>query len=337
MRITSLALILSASLAGCVAPDDPNTSTTESNISVYQWTDDQPTGGRSGFQPGLASFGGRLHMLMTNMDLVYPSGCVSDTCRVPSHKLQWQRFNGSSWSSPVDTGQTADSGPAIGVLNNRLYAVYHANGQNRLVMTTSDGTNGWSSPVNAGTTLNSTTLRNAPAVGVRNGILFAAYCIGDSAGDHIRIDQYANSAWTTVKQFNVDGTCKGLAMTLEPDGRFRMVYDTQLAPQMWGLYETRDSGNATSWSTPVRFTNKYTVKPPSIAYCNGYTHMIHGGFSNGSEIWWSAIENGAWIDDQKVPNQTSDNGAAVACYNGTRSIMVHNGGYDDMHWSEFGP
>lgn len=335
MRTTSLALILSASLAGCVGPGDPNTSTTESNISVYQWTDDQPTGGRSGYQPGLASFGGRLHMLMTNMDLVYPPGCSTTSCAYPTHKLEWQRFNGSSWSTPVATGQLADYGPAVAVLNNRLVAVYHASGQNRLVMTTSDGTNGWSAPVNAGTTLNSTTLRYAPALAVRNGVLYAAYCTGDSAGDHIRIDEYT-TAWRTVSHIDVDGTCKGVAMTLEPDGHLRMLFNNQLGSNIWSFYEARDNGAATTWVTS-RLTNKYTVKPPSIAYCDGLTHMIHGGYSNGSEIWWSARENGAWIDDQKVPNQTSDNGAAVACYNGTRPIMVHNGGYDDMHWSEFVP
>lgn len=333
MRITS-ALLLSSALAGCVAPDDPGVSTVESNSSVYQWSDDVHTGGRSGYQPGLASFGGRLHMLATNMDLVTINGVT-----VPYHRIEWQRFNGSSWSAPVWTNLYSDYGPALAVLNNRLVAVYHAQNQNRLVMSTSDGTNGWSTPVNAGTTLNSTTLRYAPALAVRDGVLFAAYCINDSAGDHIRIDQYASSTWSTVKTINPPdgGTCKGVSIALEPDNRFRMVFNVEWSSDIWGFYETRDSGVATSWSTPVRFSNKYTKKPPSIVYCNGTTHMLHGGYSSPSDIWWSDRENNAWIDDQKVPSQTSDGGAAVACYNGTRPIMVHNGGYDDMWWSEFLP
>ena len=35
-------------------------------------------------------------------------------------------------------------------------------------------------------------------------------------------------------------------------------------------------------------------------------------------------------------DQTSNGGAGRGCYQGTRALMVHNGGTSQLWWSEFG-
>ena len=64
--------------------------------------------------------------------------------------------------------------------------------------------------------------------------------------------------------------------------------------------------------------------------------MVHGGLSDPGEIWWSFRDGDTWFEDVRVPDQTSDGGAALGCFNGTRTVMVHNGGTTQLWWSEFG-
>jgi hypothetical protein len=310
-------LCVAASLAGCVS-EDIELAETESELSVWQWTDDVKIPNQaSSYQPGLASFAGRLRKIHT---------------KAGSTQLQISGFDTVLWSTPVNLPLYADYGPALTVLGSRLATVYHAAGQNRLLMATSiDGVN-FSIPVTAGRSLERATLRYAPSIAAKGDLLYAAYCVTDQYGNHVWIDRmYTTGVWAPVKQFDVPGTCKHVALGVENSLTMHLVYTFETSSS-WYLAHSRMSVD--TWSTPVVGSMK-SKKPPSIVTCNGVTHLVHGGYSNPDEIWWSFLNLGAFVGDAKVPNQASSGGAALGCHANT-AYMVHNGGYSDLWWSEFG-
>ena len=81
-----------------------------------------------------------------------------------------------------------------------------------------------------------------------------------------------------------------------------------------------------------------SYKPMSVVTCNGVTHLVHGGYSTITEIWWSYRNGGDWVTDMKVPNQWSGAGPTLGCFDDTDAIMVHNvSGGTNLMWSIFGP
>src|SRR4029079_3974687 len=99
------------------------------------------------------------------------------------------------------------------------------------------------------------------------------------------------------------------------------------------MFEINGIGRPSS-SWPVRALTMKSKKPISIVTCSNVTHLVHGGFSNDSEIWWTERSGSHWNADVRVPNQASEGGAALGCLG--RPVMVHNGGYSQLWWSYFG-
>jgi hypothetical protein len=303
---------------GCAAEVD--TSTTSGDISVWQWADDvQIPNQFSVGHVGLAAFGGRVHQLHT----------IGST-----GPLAWSIFNGETWSTEVELAQHADGVPAMTVFNNRIAAVYKPAGQNRLVMMMSDG-HSWSTPVNAGTTIGTATLVTTPAVAVQAGVLYAAYCVRKSDGDHLRVDRFSTE-WSMVTETDAYFSCRHVALAALPDGRLDLIANTEGASS-WYMEETMRQPQGTTWSA-LKILPMKSKKPLSIVTCGNTTHLVHGGYSTPSEIWWTTRDDyGSWHDDVKVPNQASNGGATLGCFQTTRPIMVHNGGSGQLWWSEFLP
>lgn len=315
-RTSSLLLL---AVAGCLA-GDPALDTDDSALSVWQWTDDvQIPTQSSSYQVGLAPLGSNLHMVFTQS----------------TGELATSRFDGSRWATRTALGTYADYGPALVNHNGRLVALYHARGQNRLLMTTSADGQSWTVPVNAGTTLGADTLLYAPAAVVHGGDVYVGYCRRTSAGDRVRIERLSAGVWTEAASYPTAFRCKHVAMGTLPDGRLDILWTMESnATGWWYLAEVAGLGRPSS-SWPLVANPMKSKKPPSIATCNGVTHLVHGGDSTPSEIWWSFANSGRWFADIKVPNQSSDGGAAIGCLAGRRAIMVHNGGYPQLWWSEF--
>ena len=331
--------------AGCMSdPTDVDSTSDDEQAStpdsVYRWTDDVEIGGSmtSPYQVGLASHGTGLNMVFTG----------NNTMLYTSH------FTGSGWSTVHGLpNQSADYGPALADFNGALTTVYHAHGQNRLLMSTSTDGATWSTPVTAGTALWNHTLEYAPALAVHRGALYAAYC--ENVGDHDRahVDRFDGTTWTLAKvydlpitQYNADNStythqCKHVALASLPDGRLDLTftqYSLYGSTDDWTMHNAFATGTTVAWpSTYASISTMKSKKPPSITTCNAVTHLVHGGFSNPLEIWWSVYDYTAkaWNTNVRVPDQASDGGAALGCYNGTRAIMVHNGGYTPLWWSEY--
>lgn len=310
--------LIALGVVGCAA--EPDTSSTTSDSSVWQWTDDVKLPNQSSSrQVALASFGGRLHMLHT----VALSG-----------PLQWSIFNGETWSAGVELPQHADGSPALTVFNNRIAAVYKPRGENRIVMMTSDG-HSWTTPVNAGSTLGTAQLISSPAIAVQSGTLYAAYCVRTSDGDKVRVD-WLSTDWSMMQEIPTLGvSCRNVTLSTLPDGRLDLLISTE-GSSSWYMKEAIHNVGARYWAPPANLTMK-SKTPMSIVTCNGLTHLVHGGYSTPSEIWWTLRDDTGWQQDVPVPHQASTGGAALGCFQGTRPIMVHNGGYDELWWSEFMP
>lgn len=311
---------LATALTGCVS-DDLETSTTESDLSVYGWLDDTKIPyDASSYQVGLSPLGATLHMMYTD------SG---------SHLIKHGTFDGSQWGR-TNTNLQADYGPALATFNNQLYTIYHSAGQNRLLMSTSSDGTTWSAPVAAGAALDGATLRYAPGAGVMNNILFIAYCIHDATGDHVRVDQKLSSSWTTKQTYDVYGTCKSAALGPTPDHGLRLIFNEESPDGTWYMNDVRLYGDAGTSYGPYLLTFR-SKKPSSVMTCNSVLHMVHGGNSSPEEIWWTYLgTDGRWVQDHRVPSQASNGGAQLGCFN-NRLMMVHNGGYDQLWWSEYVP
>jgi hypothetical protein len=311
---------LAGALTGCLSEDELGSS--ESDITVNGWLDDLKIPNAVGaYQVGLSQLGTKLHMMY------FDSSPYATT-------LKHATFDGSTWTR-TSTNLQADYGPALTTFNNQLYTIYHGYNQDRLLMSSSSDGTTWSLPQAAGAPLSGATVRYAPAAGVMNSAMFIAYCIHDSKGDHVRVDQKLSTSWVTKQVFDVHGTCESVALGSTPDRNLRLIYVENYDGVAY-MNDVRLAGDAGGFNGPYLLTFK-SKKPPSVTTCNGILHMVHGGNSTPGEIWWSYLgTDGKWVADKRVPNQTSDGGAQLACYNGDL-LMVHNGGYDQLWWSQYVP
>lgn len=304
-------------IAGCV-DGEPLENELESEATVYAWSDDVPISGqRTDHQVGLARFGTALHM-------AYNAG---------GGVLRWARFDGTSWTTAASMPGSVDYGPALVAFNNRLYAIYKAQSQNRLMVTSTTG-NTWSTPATAGSTIGSGTILSAPSAVVHGGVLYTGYCTRTPAGDRVRIDRFDGATWQLVADYEAVFRCQNVALASHPDGVFDILFDvvSGYSGNRY-MYEIRGTGAPVpSWQR--RFLPMTSAKPMSVVTCNGITHLVHGGNATPREIWWTVRENGEWLGDTRVPNQASYGGSALGCF-GTQTIMVHNGGYPDLWWARY--
>jgi len=335
--------LAAAALGGCVMDEAADTGNLESADSVYQWSEDvQIPNQQSDGQVALAAHGTGLYMAM------YDDGT-----------LKVSHFTGSGWSSAQAVPNQLEPmwSPALGDFNGKLTLVYQPKDQNRLVMQTSTDGATWTSPVTAGSSLWDHQLppwldHSSPAATVHHGNLYVAYCERSSSGlGAVRVDKYDGTAWTLSKLYYVptgayqQNTCQRVALASLPDGRLDVTWSWRY----WVTYPSKTidyfmshafaHGTGVTWDAAATAIDSMKTKTGiSIATCNGKTHMTHGGYSTAIEIWWTELDpgSGTWYPNVRVPDQASGGGATVGCYRGTRTIMVHNGGYPQLWWSEFG-
>jgi hypothetical protein len=306
-------LVLALMLAGCAT--DYDTGEVESASTVYDWSSDvQIAGATSAYQVGLAS-----NLMVRN---------VNGT-------LQTSRYSGGTWSSlyPVPSAH-ADYGPALVVYGGDSYVLYHAQGENRLMMSHGWNAN-WSVPVTAGSTIGSATINYAPAAVVYGSSLYAGYCTRSSTGDAVRIDRYDGTTWTKVIEYTSGLRCKHVTLGVLPDGKLDILANFESGfTGTWFMYEWRGTGSPQQWWARGSLSMK-SKKPMSIVTCDGVTHLVHGGNSSPNEIWWTVYENGDWVGDTRIPNQASSGGAALGCYYGGPTLMVHNGTDANLWFSTY--
>lgn len=327
MRIHALALFAIAQ-AGCLDDEELLLSEVAAAESVWQWTDDiqiSATTPKTLVQVGLAPFGSRLHMLATGTPAF-------------SGQLHWSWFDGTSWSTRT-LPQYAEWGPALANFGGRLVGVYHAAGQNRLLMTTSTNASTWSSPVTVGTALGTDTLLYAPALGVYGTTLLLGYCRRTASSDQIRIERLdpVTNTSTAVASYSTGGRCKHVNITPLSSNQIEIQWNEESGSTgTWYMKRVTGTGMPSSSWLPNTMTMK-SRKPNSSVTCDGRTHFVHGGNSTPEQIWWSYRSGADWTTNVQVPNQLSGGGAALGCLNGTRAIMVHNNTFNTVWWSEFGP
>jgi hypothetical protein len=325
MQKFSLLFSLAAAVSGCIS-EDLETSEIESALSADGWTNDiQVPSQASPYQVGLATYANRLYMVYR------PGG---------SSQLRTASFDGNSWSSYSTSNLQGDYGPALAATSTGLVTVYKSYGQNRLLMARGTG-NGWGAPVQVGATLPSgSSYRYAPAVAVLGTTIHIAYCYRDQWGERAAVDRLENTTWRRLDTtYLTDSNCKSVALGRTGDGRLAFLFTTEypggiLDSSVWRMYDSfvDTNGNVTS----QRLLTMTSKKPASVATCGGITHMVHGGNASPDSIYWTHLVNGQWPQDAVVPSQASHGGAQVACL-GTRAFMVHNGGYDQLWWSEYVP
>lgn len=316
MRNTILLLLAAA---GCATDDEFATGVVEREESVEQWDYINGMSGHGSiYQVGLASFGGRLHMISRSTN----DGVFNHP------ELKWARYNGQSWSAPEKQDHLrADFGPALTVFDDKLVTIYNSFNENRLLMSTSTGQT-WSMPVTAGTSLYTAQLKYAPAAVDYRNRLYLAYCKDIGPSDQVQIDRYDGTTWTAVASIDIPSylACKSVALASLPGPRLHLVWNVeQTGTTLWYLYEAYSSTPTQSTMTPRFIDNMRSKKPSSLVHCNGVTHLVHGGFTDPEEVWWSFRENGAWTTNVRVPGHQSVGGAQLACFNDTRPMMVHNG------------
>ena len=314
-------LMLLAALAGCIS-DEPETGELESALSADGWLNDlQIPALESPYQVGLTSFASRIYMVYR------PTG---------SNLLRTSSFDGQRWTSTFSSNLQVDYGPALTVHANQLTTVFKAAGVNRLLMARSSNGNGWTAPVQVGAQLGSGgTYHNAPAAATLGNVLHIAYCYRDNYGERVAVDRLENTTWRRLRTlYLTDGTCKSVALGRTGDGRLSWVFNTE-TPSTWNLYD--GFIDADGDVTARLLSDMKSKKPSSVVWCGGIMHMVHGGYDDPSAIYWTRMYADRWLADDRVPSQASDGGATLACLGGTRAIMVHNGGYDQLWWSEYVP
>ena len=316
----------------CVAEETLETSETESNLSVWSWSDDaQIPNQSSARQVGLAWFGDQLFM-------------VHNGSSTPS-ELWWSKRDESNkqWLTNARIpSQRAEGGPALVVHQNQLRMIYRVATQNKLAMSTFNPANGaWSFPVDAGTTVGTNRrVDSAPSAVVVNDRLHVAYCERENGKDRVRVEVLDGQQWrstATFEEFSFS-PCRHVALG-SAGNRLHLVWTTtypdSVGQDLWFMSGAdADAATATpTWGAKYNLAFKST-KPPSLTTCGGNVHMVHGGFSSPNEIWWTYRVGNTWAADARIPNQASHGGAALVCANG-RTTMVHNGGNDQLWFAEF--
>jgi len=331
-----LSLLCTAAFGGCL--DDgsaPALGEDLSELSVWQWPDDVqiPTQDTTR-QVALAPFGDRLHMIYT------------DYASSTSTALMWSRWNGSSWTGEVTVGRNSDSRPALTAYADRLTLIYKPVGEGRLMMTSTASTT-WTTPVTVGRSLGSYVPYNPSALAY-GGKLYLSYCASNGTSSYVYVDRFDGSTWTPFRSIqassNAAYTCQSALMAPMPDtGEVELIYNVVNAGNNTTLYSMVARQRAVIGRSTVVWNGgevlpMKSMKPLSVVTCDGETHLVHGGYSSITEIWWSFREGDDWVTDAKVPNQWSGAGATLGCLNGTTTVMVHNvSGGTDLMQSVFGP
>ena len=323
--------IIALALAGCATEpeldtDDIDTGQIESESSVYQWAFRGYPNQMSEWQVGMTYFNGRLHMVHNG------HGTPNELWR--------SSFDGTRWSTNVKLPSTHRStgGPALTVHGGQLKMIYRAAGQNRLMMSASLDGNTYGTPVTIGSYLGTEQLVSEPSATVFGGQLYVGYCTAHA----LRVDRFNGASWSLVykETYASNATCEHVELAVVPDdGALHAVVAT-ITDFSYGdpAYLMRDlrTFTGTSWAGSGQSLTMKTKQPISITTCNGITHMTHGGYSDGSEIWWAERMNGAWTTDFRVPGRYSWGGAALGCF-GSRAIMVYPNTSGSLEWLEFGP
>ena len=335
LRTLASTLLLVGGLAACVDDPDAPLGDTADALSVWQWPDDTAiTGKDSTRQVAMAQLGTRLHMIYTTYD--------SST----STQLKWTRWAGTSWSVPVSVGLATDSRPALATYNDRLHLVFKPVGQGRLMMAVGDSST-FGAPVTVGRSLGSY-VPSMPHLLAYGGKLYLSYCATSGSGSVVNVDRYDGTSWTTLLQQTVATNdqyrCASALMAPTPDtGEVELIYsvvesgtNTFYYSAVWRRRLVIGRSSTIIYSPePLPMKSR---KPLSVVTCNGATHLVHGGYSTETEIWWSFREGGDWVTDAKVPDQWSGAGAALGCYDDTQTLMVHNvSGGTQLMQSIFGP
>lgn len=325
----TLALGVTAAI-GCTDPAELDEVASEA--SVYQWPDDVAlTSDRfdSTRQVALAPFGGRLHMVHTD----YSSST--------STALMWSRRNGQTWSSDTALGRSSDSRPALTPFGDRLYLFFKPVGERRLMMMSTSGSL-WNSPVTVGRSLGAYT-PTMPSAMTYGDKLYLSYCASDGTSSYVYVDRYDGTTWSAYRSVLVSAipgyVCGSALMAPMPDtGEIELIFN-RLGTSAGEIYRQRGTiGRSTSvWYSTERLPMR-SYKPLSVVTCAGLTHLVHGGASSPTEIYWSFREGDDWTAEQRVPNQWSGAGATLGCLADTTTVMIHNvsGGVDLMQ-SDFGP
>ena len=327
MRMTPRFLccaLLFAAVPACVDDGtDPELGEAIDDLVVSQWPDDVTIPGKATSRPvALTPWNGRLSMFYT------------DAAVSPGTEILWSWWDGASWSPSLTTGRFTTTRPAATTFNNRLTMVYRPSGQNGLVMT-STGTLTWTAPVAAGRSLAiGNYAATNPSLLEYGGKLYLAYCANNGASSYVNVDRYDGTSWAAYRQIPVSYVgstyCQSALIAAMPDtGEVEVIWNT-----VWNasngiiynpVYRQRGTiGRSTSvWYSTETLPMK-SSRPLSVVTCNGNTHLVHGGWTNDTELWWSYRSGGAWVTDAKIPNQWSAAGATLGCLNGTYPLMVHN-------------
>ena len=324
----SLAAAASVSVTGCMSDDGLELSEAFEELAVSQWQDDIRVDGQSSAkQPGVAWFNNRVHMVHNG------SGDAKELWYSVRDEVR------KSWSTNFKIQNLrADGGPSLVAWDGRLTMIIRQG--NRLVMSKMNGDQSWSLPAQIGTGV---ATRSAPSAVVTGGKLYVGYC--DSNGPRVDVldgpaGQWAPS-WSTS---DGDYDCQTVALGADDTrGILHVGYTTfwtawWTGTEFWQVNTSKAvvrNGNATWDANPV-FHEMDSKKPMSITTCNGVTHLVHGGNADPNGIYWTTFDYaaGRWLPDAKVPSQASDDGAQLGCA-GSTAFMIHNGGTDQLWYSEF--
>lgn len=320
MNIQAIALVLVAA-TGCIAAEEPlETGEVESEITVWQWSDDvQIANQASGEQVGMATFG--------NLMMVHNGGSSV-------HDLWWTQWNGTSWSTNQRIpNQYAQGGPAVVLFDYQPTIIYRAWGENHLLMSRRVD-QAWSPATIAGTALASgTEITSAPAATMHQGKLYVAACRTVAGSSRVHIERFNGTSWYAFGDLRPATPCRSVALASFEGAMHLIVSMREGAMEEW-IGQVSTSGSITTWQMAPALEMK-SSRPVSMVSCNGEVHLVHGGYTHPDELWWSYRWNGAWVESVRIMDQAANDGAALGCWRGI-AMMVHNGESNSQLWaSEF--
>jgi hypothetical protein len=85
--------------------------------------------------------------------------------------------------------------------------------------------------------------------------------------------------------------------------------------------ETESASSVEQWTPARSIPGQRSVYQPGLAFFNGQLRMVHSGYSNPSELWYSAFNGVSWSTNAKLNGITSHGGPSLIVHGGVMKMI----------------
>ena len=268
---------------------------------------------------------------------VEPEGAVDSTNKLhvvwaggqdpaSNWRIQYQTYNGSSWSGISTLTSTASNNPDIAIDgDNDLHVAYESNDDIYYIK----GTNGsWSSPVNLS---NNGPKSIVPTISVNltgDQIMVAWHDQSGVSGAYdIYARKFSGGAWGSVVNLSNDSTISRNAnLAIDGPGNYYVVWEDIDKDEVY----LRKHTTGGTWQSEVRLdTSSARSAEPHIAIgSNNHVHVAYIDDGPGDwEVYHRRFDGASWSSPVNVSNHSgvTDAGPSIALdYNNDARIIYHD-------------